>query len=480
MRETAMLLTYSSRPVWPSIIFSSFCLLSLPVVAQAPNGGGKTTAALVELSSSIEDLAAAASPAVVRINVRVRAPLEGDTSDHAGFVSNQDVTGSGVIVDSDGYIVTNSHVVAGAHRIDVSVMSMGGADRIDDHTHYPAKILGVDRETDLALLKIDAHSLPTLAFFDSEQLKQGQLVVALGSPLGLENSLTVGYVSAPMRHLNADRPMYYVQTDAAINPGNSGGPLLDIQSRIVGINTLIFTQSGGSEGIGFAIPSNVVQRVYKQLRSDGRIRRGVIGVVPQEITPVLSAALGIPHHSGVILSDVTPGSAAEAADLHTGDVIRAVDGKPLRDTLQLSTAIFQHAIGDQVALDIERGSKKIQTKVAVLEGPKSSASLTELADGDENLIRQLGILALPLDEKVTGMLPQLRRLSGVVVAAIPAEFAGANPGLLTGDVIYELNGMRLYSLDDLRAALAMKRVHDPVVLLVERKEQLRYVTFEIE
>jgi serine protease Do len=462
--------------------------LAAPLFCQqtSPQAGGqsllipKPSTALAELSTSIEELATSASPAVVRISVRVRAPLDKDSTEHTGFVSNEEVTGSGVIVDSEGYIITNSHVVAGAHRIDISVMLANPTDQIDDHTHYSAKIVGMDRDSDLALLKIEAQHLPTLAFFDSDKLRQGQVVMALGSPLGLENSLTVGYVSAPMRHLSADRPMYYVQTDAAINPGNSGGPLLDIAGRIVGINTLILTQSGGSEGIGFAIPSNVVAKVYQQLRKDGRVRRGVIGVVPEDITPVIAAGLGIPHHSGVVLSDVTPGGAAEAADLHQGDVVRAADGKPVRDSLQLSAAIFRHSIGDQLVLDIERDKKPLQVKVTVLEAPRSPSSLTELSNNDENLVRQLGILALTLDEKVTGILPGLRRLSGVVVAGIPAEFAGANPGLLTGDVIYELNGEHLHTLEDLQKALAAKKTHDPIVLLVERQSQLRYVTLELE
>jgi serine protease Do len=440
----------------------------------------RPSTALSELSNSIEELASAASPAVVRISVRVRAPLDKDSADKAGFVTNEEVTGSGVIVDSDGYIITNSHVVNGAHRIDISVMTRNAADRYEDHAHYEAKILGVDRESDLALLKVDAKNLPTLAFFDSDKLKQGQVVVALGSPLGLENSLTVGYVSAPMRHLGSDKPTFYVQTDAAINPGNSGGPLLDITGHIVGINTLILTQSGGSEGIGFAIPSNVVAKVYQQLRTDGRVRRGVIGVVPEDITPVLASALGVAHHSGVILSDVTPGSSAAASDLRQGDVIRAADGKPVRDSMQLSAAIFRHSIGDLITLDVERNKEPMQIKVPIMEAPRSPANLTEVANGDDNLVRQLGILAVTLDEKVTGILPNLRRLSGVVVAAIPAEFAGANPGLLTGDVIYELNGIHLTSLEDLQKALAGKKTHDPIALLVERQGQLVYVTLELE
>jgi serine protease Do len=454
-------------------------LTVLPVRGQTP-AGRKLPTTLADLSASIEELARKASPAVVQISVRSRAPVESDDSGRAGFVSNRETSGSGVIVDSDGYIVTNAHVVQGAHHIDVSVIAPNTPDLPDDHKHFDAKTIGVDRETDVALLKIDARNLPTLSFLDSDKLKQGQLAVALGSPLGLANSLTVGYISAPVRHLRPEHPMYYVQTDAAINPGNSGGPLLDTAGRIAGINTLILSQSGGSEGIGFAIPSNLVKQVYRQLRTEGRVRRGSIGIIPDDITPVMAAALGIEHHSGVILSDVKPHSSAEAAGLQQGDIVRGVDGKPVRETLQLSTAIFQHAIDDQVVLDILRGKEQMQVKVVLMEKPPSPASLTELADDDENLVRQLGILALTVDEKVNGILPGLRRLTGVAVAAIPYEFAGLNPGLSTGDVIYELNGARINSLEELRTALAAKKVRDPIALLIERHGQLQYVTLELE
>jgi len=464
------------RAVGPLLVMLA-AMLPVPAPGQVP-AGRTPPATLASLSTSIEDLAQAASPAVVRISVRSRAPLDTDTG-HIGFVTNQESTGSGVIVDSDGYVITNAHVVTGAHHIDVSVMSTA-AGSFDDHQHFEAKVLGVDRDADLALLKIEGRNLPTLSFLDSDKLRQGQIVVALGSPLGLENSLTVGYISAPIRHLTADRPMFYIQTDAAINPGNSGGPLLDIAGRIAGINTLILSQSGGSEGIGFAIPSNLVQRVYRQLRAEGRVRRGVIGIVSDDITPVLGAALGLEHHSGVILSDIVPHGAAEAAGLQQGDIVRAIDGVPVRETLQLSTAIFQHSIGDQVVLDLQRGKEQLQKTVAVVEGPSSPANLIELANRDDNLVRELGILALTVDEKVNSILPGLRRLSGVAVAAVPAEFAGLNPGLGTGDVIYELNGARIKSLEDLRAALASKKIHDPIALLIERGGRLQYISLELE
>ena len=182
----------------------------------------------------------------------------------------------------------------------------------------------------------------------------------------------------------------------------------------------------------------------------------------------------------MILSDIVPHGAAEAAGLQQGDIVRAVDGMPVRETLQLSTAIFQHSIGDQIVLDIQRGKEQLQKTVAVIEGASSPASLTELANRDDNLVRELGILALTVDGKVNSILPGLRRLSGVVVAAVPAEFAGLNPGLGAGDVIYELNGARINSLEDLRTALAAKKIHDPIALLIERGGRLQYISLELE
>ncbi|HXK05325.1 MAG TPA: trypsin-like peptidase domain-containing protein [Verrucomicrobiae bacterium] len=455
-------------------------VLFLDVVSgfgQAPPSRGAPRT-LTDLSTAVESVAKSASPSVVQITVRALAPLEDDET-RTGFLANQQATGSGVILDPEGYIITNNHVVDNALKIDISVAAPNQPDG-DDHQHYVGKIVGVDRDSDLALIKIDAKNLPTLPFCDSGQLKQGQLVIAVGSPLGLENTLTVGYVSAPVRHLRADQPMFYVQTDAAINPGNSGGPLLDTSGQIVGINTLILTQSGGSEGIGFAIPASVVQRVYKELRANGRVRRGVIGVVPQDLTPTLASALGLQHHSGAILSDIVPHGAAEAAGLAPGDIVLSVDGKPIKAARQLTAAVFQHTSGDQVTLEIERGGQRMQKTVAVLEAPNSPGGLNELAHRNPHLVRQIGILALTLDEHVTDIMTDLRRLSGVVVAAVPLEFAALNPGLVTGDAIYEVNGSRVASVEDLEKTLAAKKPGDPIAMQVERSGRLIYVAFELQ
>ncbi|MCE5311352.1 MAG: trypsin-like peptidase domain-containing protein [Acidobacteriales bacterium] len=464
-----------------SILGIMICAATSTVALQTntPPAGGRSRT-LAEFGAAIEEVARNASPSVVQLEVRTRAPLDEDEEEPAGFLAQKTVSGSGVIVDPDGYIITNAHVVKGATRISVSVIDHGPQAHAEGHRHVPGKIVGLDRETDLALLKIDAHNLPTLAFFDSESVRQGQVVLALGSPLGLENTLTVGFVSAPVRHLRPDHPMFYIQTDAPINPGNSGGPLLDSEGRIVGINTLILTQSGGSEGIGFAIPSNVVSRVYRELRAGGRMRRGAIGVIVEEVTPTLATALGLERHSGVILSDVAPHGAAEAGGLQTGDLILNVNSKPMTSSLRFTATIFQHRIGDQLSIDILRGHDRLTKVVTVLERPPEPGKLEDLASGTAQVVSRLGIMAATLDEKVTAILSDLRRLEGVAVVAIPAEYAAFNPGLQPGDVIYEFNGKRIASLEELNSALSEKKSGDPVALLLERGGQLVYQAFVLD
>jgi S1-C subfamily serine protease len=242
---------------------------------------------------------------------------------------------------------------------------------------------------------------------------------------------------------------------------------------------MIFSQSGGNEGLGFAIPANLAKDVYQRLRKDGRVRRGSIGVIPETITPTLGAALGLDRDAGVILSDVAPDSAADTAGLEPGDVVLSVDGKPMREARDLALAVFQRAPGDQMTMEIQRGKERMSKTVAVLERKSEPSQMEDLANS-ATLVRQLGILAVTVDEKVTAILPDLRRLSGVAVAAVPAEYAGLNPGLVAGDVIYSLNNRRIASLDELRDALKDKKSGDAIALQVERFGQLIYVTAALE
>jgi len=344
----------------------------------------------------------------------------------------------------------------------------------------PGKLVGLDEQVDIAVVKIEAENLSSLPFLDSDKLRQGQFVVALGSPLGLQNSLSHGVVSATARQLKPESPVVYLQTDAAINPGNSGGPLLDINGRIAGINTMIYSESGGNEGIGFAIPANLAREMYERLRKDGRIRRGVIGVIPETITQTLGAGLGLDRDSGVILSDVAPHSPAEAAGLQSGDVVLTVDGKAMGEARDFALEVFQKAPGGTLKMEIQRGRERFTKAVAIVDRDTAPSRLEDLADYRTALVRQLGILAVTVDETVTPVLPNLRRLSGVAVAAVPAEYAGLNPGLTAGDVIYELNSRRIGSIGELRTALAEHKSGDPLALLVERLGQLVYVTAVLE
>ncbi|MCI0422915.1 MAG: trypsin-like peptidase domain-containing protein, partial [Acidobacteria bacterium] len=282
---------------------------------------------LAELSQSIEELSNRVCPAVVQVfSSGFRVNPEDGPSD-PGLISKSRSVGSGVVLDSEGYIVTSAHVVEGAAAVEVLLPALLQAGSPKQSIlkgrgkRFSAEVIGIDAETDLAVLKISQRSLPFLALGDSDQVRQGQLVLAFGSPLGLENSVTMGVVSATARQLRVEDPMIYIQTDTPINPGNSGGPLVDLQGRVVGINTFILSRSGGSEGIGFAAPGNIVRNVFEQIRKAGRVRRGTIGVYAQTISPELAQGLNLPNDWGVILGDVFPGGPADGAGLKEGDVI---------------------------------------------------------------------------------------------------------------------------------------------------------------
>ncbi len=255
-------------------------------------------------------------------------------------------SGSGIIVSSDGYILTNAHVVRGAHNLKVHLSISGvpaaigqkGAETADKA--LTATVIGVDSKTDLALIKVDATQLPFISLGDSDQLKQGQLVLALGNPFGLDHSVTLGVVSAVSRQLKNDDALFYVQTDAPINPGNSGGPLVDTDGRVVGINTFMLSESGGGEGVGFAIPSNIAQVVYQQLKRDGCVHRAKLGLTAQTINGTLAEGLDLETDHGVIVSDVEPGGPAAAAGIISDDVIIASDGKRLRNAGELEACVY--------------------------------------------------------------------------------------------------------------------------------------------
>jgi serine protease Do len=459
-------------------------MLAGSAVAQQ-SAGPLTDASLQALSDGFETLAERATPAVVQIVASGYGPIE-DGNSFAATVARQRGGGSGVILDPNGYIITNAHVVDGDGRVQVLLASRRTADPEPRSILKPrprlreAKVLGVDVETDLAVLRIDEVNLPSLELADSDTVRQGQIVFAFGSPLGLENTVTMGVVSSSARQLEPDHPMIYIQTDSAINPGNSGGPLLNVEGEVIGINTLILSQSGGNEGVGFAVPSNIVWTVYKQLRDNGVVRRGAIGVTAQTITPLLAAGLGLSRDWGVILGDVRRRGPGEIGGLQVGDIVLSLNGKLMENARQFRVNIYQRTIGDVVRLEVLRGDETHRISVAVLDLPDGPARFSGMVTRQENLVSQLGILAIDLTEKLKARLPPLRKPSGVLVAALVADGPYWKTLFEPGDVIYSVNRKPTRWLDELRDALANRMPGDPVVVQLERRSRLLYVTFEME
>jgi len=429
----------------------------------------------------MELLSKRVSPSVVQI---FSTGYNQDDREHMNtdLISRGTATGSGVVLAPDGWIVTNAHVVQGGRRIRVRLNPEAAVSAQQNGKSrsalLDARLIVADRELDLAILKIEATNLPILEFSDSSDLKQGQLVLAFGSPLGLDNSVTLGIVSSVARQLDPDSPTVYVQTDAAINPGNSGGPLVDTSGRVVGINTLILTQSGGNEGIGLAIPSNVVRSVYNEIRTDGHVHHHEIGISARTITPALASALGLDRQDGVLIEDVNLDGPALLAGLIPGDIILSVNEKPTRNIRQFALSMYSFAVGDRANLQIQRGTQTLSYSVPVVEKPDLQGRLTDLVAKEQAKIPQLGILAVTLDDRLRSLLPPLRNRAGVVV--VGRESAGAYLGEqpLAGDVIYSVNGAPVGDVEKLRSALADPKNADAVALQVERLGTLHYLVLE--
>jgi len=439
---------------------------------------------LQQLNSALEDLVAKVSPAVVQILVTGYGAIEESNRSQTALIARQHAVGSGVIVASDGYIMTNAHVVEGAHRIRV-ILPMPSVDfpqvePVGKEHVLDAKLVGVHKESDLALLKIEQKNLPTLELGSTRRVHQGQLVFAIGSPEGLQNSVTMGVVSSVGRQPDPDRPMVYIQTDAPINPGNSGGPLIDMDGYVLGINTLILSEGGGSEGLGFAIPARIVRFVYLSLRKYGHVHRVEIGAIAQNITPSLADGLGLSRSWGVIVSDVTPGGPAEAAGLKTGDIIVSTDDRPIDTLPALTAAMYLHPLDEVMKLVVLRGGKRETLYVAVSEHRDEMDKLMDAVDPDQSLVARLGILAVDLNDQLRSVVGSLRVSSGVVVIARAANLIGPESGLKSGDVIHSVNKTPVDSLESLRAALNDLKANAPVVLQVERDGQLQWLAFEME
>jgi serine protease Do len=440
-------------------------------------------ATAADLSSSLEATVRLAGPAVVQIFATSYLPGSGLVPRTADLVSTQRASGSGVIVDPTGYIITNAHVVRGARqlRVEIPVASTGQSILGARGRTVSGRVVGIDLETDLAVVRVDEQNLPALAFGDSEQLKAGQVVMAFGSPLGLQNSVSLGVISAVARQLEPESPMIYVQTDASINPGSSGGPLVDIRGQLIGINTLNLSQAGGNEGLGFAAPSNIVRSVYEQIRKNGRVRRGDIGVRAQTVSPVLAAGLKLARDYGAVVADVRPAGPAARAGLRPGDLVLALDGKPIENGRQLQVTLYRRFVGDLVSLEIIRDGQTLKVPVVMSERQDPIGDLSASIDPRQNLVPRLGILGVTLDQRLAEMLPVVRVQSGVVVAStVAGAIDSREGGLAPGDVISAINRMPVPGLAEIRGLLEQMKSGDPVVLQLERGGELMYLAFTIE
>ncbi len=442
---------------------------------------------LRELSISLETLSDRVHRAVVQVfSTGYAAAEDSDGGANTSLLSKQRATGSGVILTADGYIVTNNHVVRGARRVQVRLpvareQSPGHHSILRSEGQLlEAKLIGTDRQSDVAVLKVDAKDLPHLALGDSDDLRQGQLVMAFGNPLGLEGSVSMGIVSSVARQIKPEDPMIYIQTDAPINPGNSGGPLIDAGGRVLGINTFILSQSGGSEGLGFAIPSNIVKTVYDQIRREGHVHRGEIGISAQTITPLLAKGLKLDRDWGVLAADIEPDGPAESAGVKIGDVIVSVNGKTMENARQLQVNVYQRRMGEKVDLELLRDGKPLHAQVEVVEAPRDPARFADLVTPENNMVVRLGILGIGIDKRLAEMLPELRYPYGIVVAAGSANDLSSGTGLQPGDVIYSVNGDPMTSVPALNQALNGFQPGDAPVFQIERDNRLMFVVIELE
>jgi len=450
---------------------------------------------LRQLNHSVEALVGRVAPAVVEVEA---AGVGNVPVDHTGGSSARmgkwRSIGSGIIMDSEGYILTNAHVVRGAQSIRV-VLTAGPSALSGSpgslEKQLEANLIGMADETDLALLKVEAHGLPKLQFGDYRRVRQGQVVFAFGSPKGLRNSVTMGVISAVAREPFSNSPMTYIQTDAPVNSGNSGGPLVDISGDIVGLNTLILTEGGGNEEIAFAIPSHIVALVYQQLRTYGHVRQAEIGAAVQNTTPELVTALGLPTGTGVVVSDVVPGSPAEIAGLKVRDQIIKVDDASAYSVADFKLSLLKKTPGDHLKVIAVRGGSKLpfdirttetrtetegDLEIAGMAWNTAVRQLLESSDPAQHFIENLSALAVEIDMEVAAMFPGLRESSGVIVLATATDEDAIQTPLQPGDVIHALNGSTVTTLQQLRADLDARIPGTPAVMQVERDGKLQFIT----
>ena len=373
--------------------------------------------------------------------------------------------GSGVIVDPNGYIITNNHVIAKADEIKIL---------LNDKREFIGKVVGTDPKTDLAVVKINAENLPVIPWGDSEKLQVGEYVLAIGNPFALNSTVTMGIVSAVGR-ANVGIADYedFIQTDAAINPGNSGGALVNARGELVGVNTAIFSRSGGYMGIGFAVPANMTRTVMDSLIKNGKVTRGWLGVSIQEVTQGLAKQFGLTETKGALVSEVMSGSPAAAAGIKSGDVIVGYDGKPVDSPAILRNLVAQTPLGKSVKVELLREKKRETVTVKVAEQPKdiaqAGAGEDETIEGDGKASPLAGLELRNLSADISRQLGLPPGTQGVVITNVAGDSPAAQAGVQPGDVILEINRQPIRSVADVRKVAAKLPKNEPALMLLNRR-----------
>jgi serine protease Do len=463
------------RHLYKSWLPGSLGLLMLAAPAMAAEAISGTVRDLERIGSETERVSAAVGPKVVQITTQSLKVAGSGDEQPAGVLVAEHGRGSGFFVAPDGYLMTNAHVVANATRIRVLVPTPGAGTPAAPR-EYGAAVVGIDADNDLALLKVEIQGV---SFFDLNRdatPRQGQLVLAYGSPMGLSQSASLGLVSAVDRQLNPDDPRAYIQTDASMNPGNSGGPLVDLEGKLLGINTMILSQSGGSEGLGFAVPLACLRHSYAALRAGGTVARPLLGIQPRSLTADLIAGLGLKVRQGVLVEDVDPYGAATAAGLLPGDVLLSLGAEPIHTMRDLYRAEYALSAGAPVELAVMRGPNvqllHITPEAARKTPPALSAgSVTE----KDNLVFRLGMYGATLTPGLASTLGGLRGGPGVLVLALAGVGLAGQNALEPGDVVHAVNGAAVDAVEALRSMLEAVPDGAPIVLQIERAGMLTYL-----
>ena len=376
--------------------------------------------------------------------------------------------GSGFIISQDGYILTNAHVVETAEEITV---------KLNDKREFKAKVIGADRRTDVALIKVDAANLPAVRFGDPSRLKVGEWVLAIGSPFGFENTVTAGIVSAKGRSLPQENYVPFIQTDVAVNPGNSGGPLFNLRGEVVGINSQIYSRTGGFMGLSFAIPIDVANDIAQQLRTTGKVTRGRIGVVIQPVTKELADGFGLPRQQGALVNSVEKGGPADKAGIEAGDVILRFDGKPVNSSEDLPRIVGTTKPGSRAALQLWRNKQAREVQVVVAEMQDERAA-RQARRGGKPPATAAGQYGLTLSELTEAQRGELKLSGGVLVEN--AQGAAARAGIRRGDVILAVNNQDVKSIEQFNQMMGQFDKGRIIALLIRRGTNSLYIPFRVD